>query len=145
MRFPRNAKVFKGRLDAAPFAGVFFLLVIFLLLAALIYTPGVHIQLPEAAGSPGTAYPTLSVALDANGQFFFDNQIIQPVELKSRLQEAVKKSGEPLMLVVRADRSVKYETLVALTLLAREAGIQEALLATLPRTFEPAAAGQPRP
>jgi len=145
MRFPRNAKIFKGQLDAAPFAGVFFLLVIFLLLASLIYTPGVRVKLPEAAGLPGTERPALAVALDANGQLFFDNQIIQPAELKARLQDAVKKSGEPLTLIVRADKSVKYETLIGLTLLAREAGVKEALLATLPRTFEPAAASQPKP
>jgi len=145
MKFPRKAKIFKGQLDAAPFAGVFFLLVLFLLLAALIYTPGVRIELPEAAGLPGTDHPTLSVALDANGQLFFDNQIIEPDGLKTRLQAAVEKSSEPLMLVVRADKSVKYETLVGLTLLAREAGVQEALLATLPRPFEPAAAGRPKP
>ena len=104
MRFPRNAKIFKGQLDAAPFAGVFFLLVLFLLLGAMIYTPGVRIQLPAAADLPGTGQPTLGVALDANGQLFFDNQIIQPAELKARLQAAAKKSAEPLVLVVRADR-----------------------------------------
>lgn len=145
MKFPRNAKVFRGQLDAAPFAGVLFLLVIFLLLAALIYTPGVRIQLPEAAGLAGTDRPTLAVALDASGQLFFDNQIISPAELKSRLQDAVKKSAEPLTLVVRADKAVKYEMLIRVTLLAREAGLKEALLATLPRPFEPASANQPGP
>jgi biopolymer transport protein ExbD len=145
MRFPRNAKIFKGQLDAAPFAGVFFLLVIFLLLAALIYTPGVRVQLPEAVSLPGTDHPTLAVALDASGQLFFDNQIIQPAELKARLRDTVKESSEPITLVVRADKSVRYETLIRLTLLAREAGVKEALLATLPRPFEPPAASPPKP
>ena len=42
MRFPRNAKIFRGQLDAAPLAGVFFLLLIFFLLSSrLAFTPGV--------------------------------------------------------------------------------------------------------
>lgn len=144
MKFPRKAKIFHGRLDAAPFAGVFFLLLIFLLLASLVYTPGVRIQLPEAAGLPGTEHPTLAVALDARGRYFFENQIIRRADLKARLQEAVKKSSEPLTLIVRADKSVSYEALIRLTLLAREAGIKEALLATLPRTFDTGATGGAR-
>ena len=141
MKFPRNAKVFRGQLDAAPFVGAFFLLLMFLLLTSLVYTPGVRIQLPEAAGLPGTEHPTLAVALDASGRYFFENQIIEPSYLKARLQEAVKTSSEPLTLIVRADKSVSYEALARLTLLAREAGIREALLATLPRTFDPGTPG----
>jgi biopolymer transport protein ExbD len=73
------------------------------------------------------------VAVDPAGQFYFENQLIPLEELKSRLQAAVKKSADPLTLLVQADKDVKYETLVNLTLLARAAGIKEALLATLPR------------
>ena len=36
MKFPRNAKIIRSHFDAAPFAAVFFLLVIFLMLGALI-------------------------------------------------------------------------------------------------------------
>ena len=70
MKFPRNAKMLRGQMDVAPFAGVFFCLVIFVLLASLVYTPGVHIELPAAVeGMTGVDGPTFAVALDANGQF----------------------------------------------------------------------------
>ena len=36
MKFPRSARIFRGHLDIAPFASVFFLLMIFALLGALI-------------------------------------------------------------------------------------------------------------
>ena len=39
------------------------------------------------------------------------------------------------MLVVQADKGVSYENLVRLTEMARRAGIEEAVLATLPGTF----------
>jgi hypothetical protein len=41
MKFPRNARIFRGQLDAAPFAIVFSCLLLFLLLSSLLYTPGV--------------------------------------------------------------------------------------------------------
>ena len=145
MKFPRNAKPFHGQLDAAPFAGVFFCLVLFLLLGLWIYTPGVALQLPEGAGLPGTDKPALFVAIDASKHLYFESQVIGRDELKTRLEAAVKNSREPLTLVVQADKSVDYASLMDLTLLARAAGIRRAHLATLPRTFDAPGAGLPPP
>lgn len=133
MKFPRNARIFRGRLDAAPFAAVFFLLVIFLMLASLVYTPGVHVELPVADDLPGTDRPTISVALDKYGRLYFENQSIEESQFRNQLREAAKNSTEPLTLVVQADKAASYEMVLHLALLARDAGIQDALLATLPR------------
>jgi biopolymer transport protein ExbD len=134
MKLARNARLLRSQLDAAPFAAVFFLLVIFMMLASLIYTPGarLELQLPRANDLPGTDKPTVSVAIDADGRLYYENQRIEEKALRGRLQAAAGKSSEPLTLVVRADKSVSYERLMRLTLLARDAGIPEALLATLP-------------
>jgi len=135
MKFPRNARIFRSHLDAAPFAAVFFLLAIFLMLGSLVYTPGVRLQLPVANDLPGTDKPTVAVAIDANGRLYFDNQWIEENQLKQRLARAAKNSVQPLTLLVQADKAVSYEKLIRLTMLAREAGIGEAWLATLPRVF----------
>ena len=135
MKFNRNARIFKGQMDAAPVATVFFLLVLFMLLASLVYTPGVPIHLPEADGLAGTDKPTVAVAVDAKGHLYFQNQPIEEDALRNRLRMAVRNSTEPLALVVEADKAVSYEILVRLTLLAKDAGISEGWLATLPRAF----------
>lgn len=132
MKFPRSVKIFQGRPDAAPFAGIFFLLALFMLLGLLVYTPGVQLNLPVAGDLPGTDQPTVAVAVDARGQFYFDNQRIAPGELKSRLRTVVRKATEPLTLLVQADKAASYESLVRLTVLARDAGVKQAFLATLP-------------
>ena len=134
MRFPRNTRIFRGQLDAAPFAGVFFLLVIFLLLhSSLVFTPGVPIQLPEAGGDlPGTANRTVVVAVDENGQLYFENQVISRERLKERLKSAVTEARQPLTLVVQADKDLRHGDVVALGLMARSIGIKEMLLATRP-------------
>ena len=137
MKFTRTATIFRGQLDAAPFAAVFFLLVIFMMLGSLVYTPGarLELQLPHANGLPGTDKPSVSVAIDADGRLYYENQWIEESELRRRLRETVKKSAEPLTLVVQADKAVSYEMCLRLALLGREAGISEALLATLPRSY----------
>lgn len=132
MKFPRTAKIFHGTFDGAPFAGVLFLLILFVLLGTLVYTPGVMISLPAAADLPGTDHRVVAVAVDARGQLYFDHQLTSESLLQSSLAAAVKKSAEPLTLLVQADKTVSYATIIRLALIAREAGMKEALLATLP-------------
>jgi biopolymer transport protein ExbD len=134
MKFPRNAKVFHGQLDPAPFAGVFFLLILFVILGALVYTPGVQINLPVTVDLPGTDNPVVAVAVDADGHLYYENQLIPEGLLRLRLAKAVKRSPVPLTLLVQADRNVNYDTLIKLSLLARDAGLKQALLATLPQS-----------
>jgi biopolymer transport protein ExbD len=132
MKFPRHYRLLRGPFDVAPFAAVMFLLIIFLMLGALLPTPGLPLQLPVADDLPGVDKPTVAMAVDAGGRFYFANQIVTEDKLKIALKAAVHKYREPLTLVIHADKTVTYEQLVRLTLLAREAGIQNALLATLP-------------
>jgi biopolymer transport protein ExbD len=133
MKFPRNTRLLRNPFDVAPFAAVFFLLVIFLMLGALLPTPGIPLQLPVANDLPGTDKSSVAVAVDSNGRFYFANQIVSEAQLKSSLSAAAKNSRETLTLVIHADKTVTYEQLVHLTMLAHDAGIQNTLLATLPR------------
>ena len=133
MKFPRNSKFLHGQLDAAPFACVLFLLVIFVALSRnWVYTPGVAIRLPEAVDLAGTPNAIVAVAIDAGGQLYYEGQVTTEDRLRQTLKEAVQRSREPLTLVMQADKDVRYETLVRLGLLAREAQIKDALLATRP-------------
>jgi len=138
MKFPRNTRLLRSPFDVAPFAAVLFLLVIFLMLGALLPVQGLHVELqpPTASDLPGTDKPSVAVAIDSSGRFYFANKIVgSEAELKSSFASAAKNSSEPLTLVIHADKSVTYEQLVRLTLLARDAGIREVLLATLPRVI----------
>jgi biopolymer transport protein ExbD len=137
MKFPRSARIFRGHLDVAPFASVFFLLVLFALLGALIYTPGipVELQLPQGDNLPGTDRPLIAVTVDAAGRFYYENQPIEENALKVSLRQAANKSPKPMTLLVRADKRAAYDHLMQLALLARDAGITNALWAALPRVY----------
>lgn len=146
MRYPRNAKIFRGQLDAAPFAGVFFCLLLFVLFASnLVFTPGVKIDLAQADDFPGVSNPSLVVAVSANGAYYFRNRSITEGKLKEELRGAVLEAtgdNEKVVLVALLDEEVDSQALVRLAELAREAGITEMLQATRPR-FKPADFSQP--
>jgi len=148
MRYPRNAKIFRGQLDAAPFAGVFFCLLVFLLLnSSLVFSPGVKIDLATAEDLPGHVGPSAMVAVDASGALIYRNRIISETELKEELRGEVlrARSGqEELILVALLDRDVDSQTLVRLAQLAKQAGIRQLLQATRPQ-FEPATTINPAP
>lgn len=147
MKFPRNAKLLRSPFDVAPFAAVFFLMVMFLLLAAFLPAPGLSLQMPQfdvsslATDLPGTDKPTVSVAIDSGGRLFFENQFVTEDQLKTNLTRAVTTSRTPLTLVIQADQLVTYSNLVQITMLARDAGIHDAFLAMAPRIV--AAPGHP--
>ena len=77
MKFPRNVKIMRSPFEVAPFAAVFFLLVIFLLLGALLPAPGIPLRLIAAAEElPGVDEPTVAVAVDDGGRLYFANQMV---------------------------------------------------------------------
>src|SRR3954471_4965585 len=135
MKFPRNEKILRSPFEMAPFAAVFFLLVIFVVLATLLPAPGLRMRLepPRASDLPGINQPSVAVAIDSTGRFYFKNQVVSDAQLRAGLSNVVKTAAAPLVLVIHADKSVTYDQFLHIALLARDAGIQDSLLATLPR------------
>lgn len=133
MKFPRTTKIFRGQLDAAPFASMLFVFMTLLLLhPALVFLPGVPVNLPESVDLPGTTNPKAVVVIDRGGQMYFDSQAINEPALKEKLEAVVLKNKGVLTLVVQADKETRYDTLVRVAGLAREVGIREVLFATRP-------------
>ena len=139
MKFPRNAKLLRSPFDMAPFAAVFFILLIFIILGALLPAPGLSLQLPQfnvtgqATDLPGADKPSVAVAIDASGRIFFSSQMVTEEQLKTNLARAVTASKTPLTFVIEADQTVTYDKLVHVALLARDAGFHDVLLAAQPR------------
>ena len=83
MRFPRNAKIFRGQLDVVPLVGVLFLLLIFILLSSLVYTPGIPFALDDELTISGTERRTLTIL--GNGDIVFNGRTNRITDL-SRLR-----------------------------------------------------------
>jgi biopolymer transport protein ExbD len=95
MRFPRQAKIIHGQLDAAPWAGVVLLLVIFIQLRSLLPTPGVLVHLDN---------PKAVIQIAADGRIFFGAAVFT-VEETNQLRDALKHSaaGPPFDLRVASN------------------------------------------
>ncbi|MBI1178575.1 hypothetical protein GC207_14165 [bacterium] len=133
MKLPRNAKVFRGQLDVAPFMGVFLLMLLFIVLRQQItFVPGLSVALPEAVNLSGIQGPAVTVIMDRQGQVFFDNQMLNPAQpgpLTDFLRKSIERAGTPVTLIVQADRDVRLGDWTRLNLAAREAGVHDVLLA----------------
>jgi biopolymer transport protein ExbD len=122
-----------GALDPTPFAAVFFLLVILLVLhSSLAPAPGVLVQLPAVIPGPRPGFdgPELVVTIDRNGVLYFEHQVVAEEELRQRLTAKVQASREPLHLLLLADEAVPHGAVVQLATLAQAAGIREIVEAT---------------
>jgi biopolymer transport protein ExbD len=138
MKFPRDAKILRSHFDVAPFAAVFFLLLMFLMLSGLLPTPGIPLAPPTADQLPGPDKPTVAMAVDANENLYYDNSIVTEGVLINYLMVANRTTRTPLTLIIHADKNVSYGTLAHLSLVARRCGITNCWLATMPG-IEPAA------
>ncbi len=103
MRFPRHAKIFRGQLDAAPLAGVFFLLVIFLLLTSLTYTTGVPIQL-----SSTFAPPTKNISITKANEIVFENKTYKTNSLE-QLRDVLKNLPRQTTLLAKVDPAARRD------------------------------------
>ena len=95
----------------------------------------------------GTDNPTVLVAVNFLGQYFYDNHIVGEQELKDglkkRLQEAAREKKE-LTLTVAGDEQVNWNAVTRLAQWAREIGIKETVLAEWPGK-PPFSHGEPSP
>ncbi|MCI0540445.1 MAG: biopolymer transporter ExbD [Verrucomicrobiales bacterium] len=129
MRFPRNAKIFRGHLDAAPFACLLFVLVIMLLLTwRLAFTAGVSINLPAVGQDlPGVANPIVVIVVDVDGQLHYKHEVVPEEKLVADLKLAVQQSTQPLTLAIHADRNVKLEAALRIAAAVRKIGFQQVI------------------
>src|SRR4051812_5497835 len=95
--------------------------------------PGMRIALPVSPEQPGVNGPSVIVAVNANGQFFYENQLVQKeADLEAKLAAAVAAAQAPLTLELKMDRAVVVDTFVRLSDMARKAGFGRVVIATRP-------------
>ena len=133
MRFPRHAKIFRGQLDPAPVAGVFFLLPIFLLLGSLLYTPGVLIDLGKASADSGLAKP---IAINRAGEISFDGKIYKATNDLPQLRADLKNFSAHESLVLQPESGAPQKVILQIREMMR---IDLPLAENLPGTENPTA------
>lgn len=117
MRFPRNARIFRGQLDATPVAAMFFLLVIFLLLASLVYTPGVPVDLTAF-----DAGARIDLIVRSNGMVMRGSEVVTN-SLTTWLTEERLRRGGPATVAVHVDQNAPRAVVRQIRDSARDLGM----------------------
>ncbi|PLX73531.1 MAG: biopolymer transporter ExbD [Azoarcus sp.] len=121
-----------SEINMVPLIDVMLVLLIVFMITAPLLTHSVKIDLPQASSAPNTEKPdTVTLALDANGGLFWNDEPMPDADLALRLQAAAARSPQP-ELHLRADQNTRYQVLAEVMSAAREAGIEKMGFITIP-------------
>ncbi len=112
-----------SEMNVIPLVDVMLVLLVIFIVTAPVITHSVQLELPRASSSPSQeTVDSVTLALDATGRLFWDNQVLDEGELAQRLSDAVT-SNPDLAVYLRADRDTRYETLARIMADVRRAGV----------------------
>lgn len=121
-----------SEINMVPLIDVMLVLLIVFMITAPLLTHSVKIDLPIASSTSSNEKPdTVTLAIDASGALFWNNQAIDEAALAARLEEAAALSPQP-ELHLRADKDTRYERLAQLMAQVNGAGLQKIGFVTQP-------------
>src|SRR5207244_1579157 len=101
----------------------------FLLSSAFVQQPGIKIDYAQSKFFVTLPYKSMVVMITAPDEVFFKDRKMNLVQLRGELEEEAKKSSEQ-QLVIKADRSVPYGTIVAVMDMAFQCNLRAVNLST---------------
>jgi biopolymer transport protein ExbD len=112
-----------SEMNVIPLVDVMLVLLVIFIVTAPVITDSVQLELPRATSAPSEqTVDSVTLALDAAGQLYWDNAPIDEAVLFGRLRDAVAANPE-LAVYLRADRDTRYEVLARVMADARRAGV----------------------
>jgi len=112
-----------SEMNVIPLVDVMLVLLVIFIVTAPVITHSVQLELPRASSAPSEqTVDSVTLALDAAGQLYWDNAPIDEAALFARLRDAVVANPE-LAVYLRADRDTRYETLARVMADSRRAGV----------------------
>lgn len=130
-------------INVTPLVDVMLVLVVIFLLATPLLASSLRLDLPRAAGSaPAATAQAVTVAVDAGGQIFLNDQPLTPAALAQQLQ-ALASHRPDTEVQLRADTAVPYGRVVEVIAAAQAAGLQRIGFVTQPAP-DPKPSASPR-
>ena len=112
-----------SEINVTPLVDVMLVLLVIFILTAPLMTSAIRLDLPQSEGAESGAAPQAVVlVVDAQGQWFLNDQPIAENALREQLAKAARRN--PLTeLELRADASVPYGRVVEAMGMAQKAGL----------------------
>jgi len=134
----RRRKRRMAEINIVPYIDVMLVLLVVFMITAPLINQGVEIDLPQAeseALSASEARP-LVLEVDRGGLYYLDlgdgdNAPLDPEEVVTRAAAAIRRAPD-LTVIVQADSSVQYQTVIQGIALLKRAGADTVGLATRP-------------
>lgn len=130
MEFERKRRM-TAHLDIAPLVDVVFLLLLFFLLTSeFVKAPGMKIELPKAATARPQDVQDIVVAMSQYGEIMVNGVYAKMDDLPSRFNELFE-SGSRRIVIIKADRALAVQPVVAVMDIARKAGAEGVTISTV--------------
>lgn len=112
-----------GEIDLTPMLDVVFILLIFFIVTAVfVKEAGYDVVKPQASMAVFTNLDPILVAISPAGEIFMDGDIIEPRNLRFRLEQRLADAPNA-PVIIQADQSATNEHIITVMGAAREAGI----------------------
>jgi biopolymer transport protein ExbD len=123
-----------NEINMTPLVDVMLVLLIVFIITVPVMQNAVKVDLPRATSTPQDAKPeTIRLSVDAQGQYFWNEQPITDAELVPRLQQAAARNPQP-ELHLRGDRNARYERVAQALAAAQRSGVHKIGFVTEPNT-----------
>jgi len=114
---------FNPEINTTPLVDVMLVLLIIFIMTIPVMNDSVKIDLPRAANQPNEAKPqTINLAIDAQGQVYWNSAPINEADMLTRIADAAKATPQP-ELHLRADRNTPYEKVAQVMAAAQSGGL----------------------
>jgi biopolymer transport protein ExbD len=128
-------------INTTPLVDVMLVLLIIFLITVPVVVHNVPLQLPNARNIPTLTKPeNIVIAVDKDGDVYWNNQPVDVSELKDRfadsLRTSIAKGEAPPEVHIRGDKDARFEAIGKVILACQEAGILKVGFLTEPRNDE---------
>ena len=122
-----------AEINVTPMVDVMLVLLVIFILSAPLFTHSLQLDLPTAKSAPAPEKPqTVSVAIDAAGKLYWQDQAVTLEELTRRMAEAAGKKPQP-EVQLRADKATRYEVIADVMSAAQSNGLNKLGFVTDPK------------
>lgn len=114
-----------SEINTTPLVDVMLVLLVIFIITAPLLTHAVKIDLPQATSQPLEEKPEIiDLAVDADGQVFWNDVAIEKEALIARMREESAKQQQS-ELQIRADKNTRYQVLAEVLAQAQTAGMKK--------------------
>ena len=112
-----------SEINVTPLVDVMLVLLVIFMLTAPLLTSAIRLDLPQAeAVQSGQAPQSVTVAMDAKGQMFFNDKPVNAATLAQQFEATARRSPDT-EVQLRVDEAVPYGQVVVLMGAAQKAGL----------------------